>query len=548
MKPAMAPLHQELGHLAAGKALSALMGVVVLALLWRRVTPQAYGQYLSLVAALEILALGSALGLSTIAQRHLPIWMAHAPSPRRALWAVVQVLGLRALLALAALAVLWGLAGQLVEADRLTAEGAAQLPSYLPRWPAEMGMHWGVIWLLTGVLVRSLEEIQSMLLMQAWIQAQAVLGQAVRLWALASLPVHAGQGVQWLITLELGIALFTLLMGLVVVVRHTLVARPQDEPLRQEPPTAWPRAWAGAMGFWLIQCLGLGWSLHALRLVLHALAGPTAVAVHAAAQALCDSLRQASPLVWMTGWLRAAMLRLHALGSSSNQDLHLAAAVERGSALLMWPLLAAWLVEPTAWLRWAAGPELFAQAQRLSLSYPAAPPATAVLAATALLVLLQNRHLVLSLWTQTRQRPGRGILASVAAVLCAGVMPWLVPVVGLWSVPLVMMGAEVLWVAIVGLQMRQGGRTGQALLMGKSALVPAAALAAAGMVSVVLEAAGVADGWLPLFGPLWAAGAAVSIVTWKWPAWSAAERAAFSGCLPPLWAARWLQRSQGVRA
>ena len=546
MKPAMAPLHQELRHLAAGKALSALLGLVVLALLWRRVTPQAYGQYLSLVAALEILTLGSALGLSTIAQRHLPIWMVHARSSGRALWAVAQVLGLRALMALlalltlAALAEMWAPGGALVETHRLDA--------HIPAWPHELGLHWGLTWVLAGVLVRSLEEIQSVLLMQAWVQAQAVAAQTIRLLALSSTPAQAAQGLQWLITLELGIALLMLFVGAAAVVHRTLQARPQDDPLRQEPPTPWPRAWAGALGFWLIQCLGLGWSLHALRLVLHALAGPTAVAVHAAAQALCDSLRQASPLVWMAGWLRAAMLRLHALGSTSNQALHLATAVERVSAVLMWPVLAAWCVEPAAWLRWAAGPELFAQAQRLSLSYPLVPAFTGLLLATALLVPLQNRHLVLTLWTQTRQQPGWGIVASFAALLCATALPWLLPMMGLWSVPLVMIGAELLWVATVGLRWLDDEGPGRLLRMGRSALVPVAALGAAWLASVATDQSQSADGWPQLLCPLLAAGAAVCTVIWKWPAWSSGERAVLSRCLPPLWGARWLKWSGGTWA
>ncbi len=540
MKASMAPLHQELRHLALGKALSALLGVAVLALLWRKVSPQAYGQYLTLLAALEILALGTALGLSTIAQRHLPIWMAHARSSSRAMGLVLQVLALRALLVLSTIAVLW------VAGDAILA--LERLHMYLPIWPDALNGHWGLAWLLTGVLVRSLEEIQGSLLMQAWIQGQAVTAQAVRLLALSWAPPLTESGLQWLITLELGIALLTLSAGLGGVLRRTVKVRPQDDPLRQEPPTGWRQAWVGSLGFWLIQCLGLGWSLHALRLALHALAGPAAVAVHAAAQALCDSLRQASPLVWMTGWLRAAMLRLHASAAGSGQDLHLATAVERASALLLWPVLAAWCVEPAAWLRWAAGPDLFAQAQLMSQSYPGVPAFTGLLAATAVLVPLQNRHLVLALWTQTRQRPGRGILASVAALACAASLPWLLPVWGLWSVPLVMIGAEALWVATVGLRRHDLERSEPLQRVGKSALWPVVALGAAFLASLMLDLYEPLSPWLSLLCPLLAAAVAVGAVAWTWPAWSSGEQSVLSRCLPPWWGHRWLRCSRGTSA
>jgi hypothetical protein len=58
LSPTIANTHQRaLTHLVVGKTLSAALGVAVLALLWRRVEPLAYGQYLTLLALLEVLAM-----------------------------------------------------------------------------------------------------------------------------------------------------------------------------------------------------------------------------------------------------------------------------------------------------------------------------------------------------------------------------------------------------------------------------------------------------------------------------------------------------------
>lgn len=546
----MAPLQRELGHLALGKVLSTAMGLVVLALMWRRVEPQAYGQYLTLLAGLELLALGSALGLSTIAQRHLPIWMAHARTAARALGLVAQLMSLRALLGVLAL----GALGSLMFA-------LPWPPAIRPTLP---DLHWGLAlgWFTAGVLVRSLEEIQSALLMQAWIQGPLVAGHAVRLVGLLSLPPQSPAGLAWLITLELGVALLTLVAGVValVLLRVRGHGRAAEDPLRQEAPSHWVQAWRQALGFWTIQCLGMAWSLHTLRLVLHAALGPTAVAVQAAAQALGDSLRQASPLVWMAGWLRAAMLRLHAVAPSSKQDWHLALAVQRATAVLLWPVLAAWCAEPAVWLRWAAGPMLYEEAQAMSLAYPGLPPFTLLLVAASVLVPLQNRHLLLSLWAQTRQRPGWGLVASVAALTSVLSLPWVLPVFGLWSVPLVMIGAECVWVGIVMRQASAVGFSGDQRMAVRAVAVPVGALssafaAAAGWDFLAASVAEATFAASPLNHPLMlmlmpclAAALAVVVLTWKWPAWSSAEREALWACLPQRWRVRWRQVWCGASA
>jgi hypothetical protein len=171
-----------------------------------------------------------------------------------------------------------------------------------------------------------------------------------------------------------------------------------------------------------------------------------------------------------------------------------------------------------------------------------------LLAATAVLVPLQNRHLVLALWTQTRQRPGRGILASVAALACAASLPWLLPAWGLWSVPLVMIGAEALWVTTVGLRRHDRESSEPLQRVGKSTLWPVAALGAAFLASLMLDLFEPLSPWLRLLCPLLAAAVTVGAVAWTWPAWSSGEQSVLSRCLPPWWGHRWLRSSRGTSA
>lgn len=543
--------HREFRHLVVGKALSALLGLAVLAILWREISPAAYGDYLALLALMEILVLVSALGLSTLTQRHLPVWVAHAESPIHALRHVAAVLGLRAVLAAMAAALALPLAD-----------------SWMPDLLSRIGASWWLGWVVTGTLVRSLEEVQSALLMQAWVQGLIIAAHGLRLsafwlwppglvlgergmWAATDASIQYDES-RWLLALEMTVAAVVVLVGLGAIAAHLMRHPSGQDPMALEPASPWPRAWRACLGFWAIQCLGLTWSLHTLRLIAQALAGPSVLAVHSAAQALSDALRQASPLVWMSGWLRATMLRLQASQPDGRSAWHLVRGLERASLVLMWPILAAWCVEPESWLRWVAGPNLVAEAQTLSLSFPALPAYTSLLAAAALLVPLQNHHLALSLWSQTQQRWGWGLCGAAAAMIWPATLPLLWPLLGLWTLPLVMVVAEFTWVMVVMLgTLDARSRRFQAA----GFMVPITALAAAAMARWMWHAVWPQGSphdvfsW-PVVQALWpalVAAAAVMLLLRRQPAWSTSERQVVLVCLPPMLVMIWRRLSSGAR-
>ena len=176
---------------------------------------------------------------------------------------------------------------------------------------------------------RSLEEAQVALMMQGWVQGLSVTAHAVRLAALIGWPPQALglQDLAWLLVLDLSVSALAVMLGGWALMRHAIRIKAAQDTAVLESPVSWWSAWRTGLGFWVIQCLGLGWSLSSLRLMMNALGGPVAVAVHAAAQSLIDLARQATPLVWMSGWLRATMLGLQMRRPDGLEALHLARGV-----------------------------------------------------------------------------------------------------------------------------------------------------------------------------------------------------------------------------
>jgi len=528
LSPTIANTHQRaLTHLVVGKTLSAALGVAVLALLWRRVEPLAYGQYLTLLALLEVLAMVGALGLSTVTQRHWPVWVAHAPSPAHIWRPLACILGLRTVFAAAmALLFFWALSG--VAGPALDTLGPVGF----------------LIWVTAGVWARSLEEAQAALMMQGWVQGLSVAAHMVRLAALIGWPPQALglQDLAWLLVLDLSVSALAVMLGGWALMRHAIRIKAAQDTAVLESPVSWWSAWRTGLGFWVIQCLGLGWSLSSLRLMMNALGGPVAVAVHAAAQSLIDLARQATPLVWMSGWLRATMLGLQMRRPDGLEALHLARGVEAFSAALVWPLLAAWCVQPSAWLRWLAGPGLFEQAQMLGDGFALGVPFTALLAAGSVLVPLQNHHLVLSLWTHTQQTWRWGVCAAAFALLSVAALPLLWPSLGVWSAVAVMAMAEFAWVGVVrwGVGRLADPPKGRNPLMSRALGVPLAAMVSAVLADGLMQGAAAWGAGFIDSSPTptrlvlcWAAAAfGVWFALRLRPVWSSAEQSVLLACLP----------------
>lgn len=531
---------RALGHLVAGKALGAGLGLLVTALMWRRLEPPVYGAYLALLSALELSYLLSAAGLSTVAQRHLPGWVRHAASPWLAMRPMAQLMGLRLLMT--GLLLL----GPLALLHSLTPERAPWLWAWLSAVvadPQRDGVSWPpllFLWFMLGTLNRFMEEVQGALLMQWGVQLQVVLAHSARVLALLQADAP---DLLWVLRLELLVAAGSCCAAVLALAR---CSTRRAEPFAPSGPLM--PAWRVGLRFWWIQLLGLAWSLHTLRVALAPMLGPSALAVHGAAQALADAARNASPLMWMSTWLRAVMLRLYLDSSSTTRARDLALAVLKIGSLATTALWASWLVDAPGWLRWAIGAALHDQAVSLAWRFPAAPAPVLLLAALGLLIKLQDRHLTLSLWSQTVQQPAPGIRAGMVAALSAAAVCLLWPWLGIWVLPGAMLVAEAVWVVLAGAGLgwrsapRLGRRWHQArrwwsvwgILRQTLAAVSGAALARIG-----LELAGIprTEATALLLAQTIGACAGVAWAASRWPVLRQREARALAPHVPP-WVVR----------
>lgn len=433
-------------HLVGGRAIGVALGFAVLAVMWRRVPAAALGHYLALLALLEALYLASGVGLSTLAQRHLPEWRWQARSVDRT---ALGLLGLRVLLGVAAgglVALAWAPLNRLLGLDG----------SLVPAWLF-------VLWMGLGSAARSLEELQASFMMQDSLQGLAVIGHLLRLPALLSLS-EPGTAV-WLIQLELAVVGMLTAVGLWWM--RTRLSRQGPDAGASSSGSAPDlreglKAWRLGLRFWGIQLLGLGFGSSAVRLAVAVLGGPVAVAFHGAAQAVVDAVRNALPVTLLAGWLRPALLRLHLLGARADAPPQvLGQAVFKLSMLLLIPVAALCVWEAPSVLETMIGSELMAQAHTLSLSSPHAPPPSAILLPMLAAAALQAAHQVRSLHCLTISAPAPAERATRwAAALALPTMALAWPWLGVWSAPVGVIVAELAWVALAdrGLADRGLGR------------------------------------------------------------------------------------------
>lgn len=550
--------HRSLKHLLIGRATGALLGLAVTALLWRSAPASNLGQVLTGLAVLEIIALISGVGFSGVVQRQVWPWvmagssghagMGPSSTPTGPLLigqglkrGLAAMLGLRCALAGLLAAAFWFLAGWAFAA---WGEAAGAMAG----WRAAPGSSLLLLtWVVVGTLQRALEELLSALMMQDTLQGTVVGMQAMRIVALGwTLALWPGDATVWtverLIALDLCASALAVVFGLAALQRRTRVGAVAS-PTRED----WHRGWRIGLGFWGVQMMGLGLGVPAMRLLIAQLGGPSLVAVHGAAQALADSLRNAQPLVLVGGWLRPQMVRLQVQDPSGQAVRHLALGMAKLNTLALLPLLCVLAVSAPQVLEWVAGPAIVQEAHRVSLSWPQAPSVAWLLAGLAALAMLQGLHLLVSMRCAALERPRPALLATVLSLLALPLAVVLWPGLGLWAPVLAVAAAEVLWMTVAWRGASLGDRTDERpdrrswglfaaiggigvvtawivhalFLEGVRAWSPAAAASAAplGFALQTLACAGVAWGLLRWMPPLQAAQAqALSEVlpAWVW--------------------------------
>lgn len=427
--PDLQRARQGLVHLLTGRAASAVMGLVIMALLWRQVSATDIGAFLALAALLEGLYLLSGLGLSTLAQRDVPLWVRQAApgSTSQARGRIGQLLLLRvvmAALAATAVAMAWGPTTRLLELE--------------PHQPVITALGF-VAWVAVGSASRYIEELLTGLMQQGSVQWISAGGQMLRLAVLAIAGTGPGISMQEWVMLDLCVCAAAAALGWM-----RLSSGLKDAAAVRSGPTpaaSLREAWRIGLRFWWVQVLGLCWSPVGLRLAVAHLGGPGAVALYGSLQAIADSVRNALPLTVLSGWVRTVMLHL-----PRDQAWGLCRAVLTLSLLPLAALVALTLAHGELGLTWLGGPHLISQMQALNLEWPQAWPLDGLLPALLVVMGLQTVHLALSLTLVVQARPAPALQATWAAAVLAPLLVFgLWERLGLWSVPLAVGSAEALW-------------------------------------------------------------------------------------------------------
>jgi len=283
---------------AAGRVTSALIGFTLFLVLARSLPLGDYGQYLTLLAGLELIVLYTSLGIPWIGIRYMPEYRIHAGGP--ALRRLLLQLGLASLAPLAlALLALW--AGAHWWMGWLKVEGAADaIGAFLL-----ICLFDGVNRFLSTVVLESL-------LAQKRAQAVQILRNLVFLAPLGYLLLQGGQ-VDLTTVLRIELVASAAAAAAATLLSATLLRALPDgeEDPDWTPPTR--RALVEIAGYnYASNAVANLYSAPALQLLANALLGPAASALFGFARNLAEQVRRYLPSEFLLSVIRPMLVATYA--------------------------------------------------------------------------------------------------------------------------------------------------------------------------------------------------------------------------------------------
>lgn len=419
----LARARRSLAHFGAGKLLSAILGFVALLLAVRVMPTEQYGQFVALLAMLEIFYLLSGFGLATAVQRYVADYRIRA-SQRRFRQFVLSLLGLRALSALAGGVAVAVWMNDIFEV--LGMEGARVAPVAL------------FLLLCVGTILRFTDELLPALLLQGQAQVSLLMRNLLK-GGLFFVTFYRGDVVllEHAVWIEVASASLGLLLVAVTFLRY--LARHQADGNDAYRPS---RMWSVCWRFYLVQLIGQVYGANALKLLVMRLLGPEATGALGFAQSIVDMIRRYLPAHLLAGWVRPLMVSRY-VASGDSQDI----------AQIAWMIFKINLIGivPLAAIFALVGNEAGALAS--SGKFPAAGPLFFWL---SLLLVLETAHILISMLTITIERPTANLVATILA--CAGLpAAWLMaPQMGVVGVIAALIVAESIWVGVVTVALHHG--------------------------------------------------------------------------------------------
>ena len=290
---------------AAGRVTSALIGFTLFLVLARSLPLGDYGQYLTLLAGLELIVLYTSLGIPWIGIRYMPEYRIHAGGP--ALRRLLLQLGLASLAPLAlALLALW--AGAHWWMGWLKVEGAADaIGAFLL-----ICLFDGVNRFLSTVVLESL-------LAQKRAQAVQILRNLVFLAPLGYLLLQGGQ-VDLTTVLRIELVASAAAAAAATLLSATLLRALPDgeEDPDWTPPTR--RALVEIAGYnYASNAVANLYSAPALQLLANALLGPAASALFGFARNLAEQVRRYLPSEFLLSVIRPMLVATYATDRDDAQ-------------------------------------------------------------------------------------------------------------------------------------------------------------------------------------------------------------------------------------
>lgn len=419
----LARARRSLMHFGAGKLLSALSGFIALLIAVRVMPTDQYGEFVALLAILEIFYLLTGFGLATAVQRYVADYRIRASQQRFRLF-VLSLLGWR---------FLSGLIGSLIAALCMS-----DLFRILGMGQADLGQFPFVLLLSVGVMLRFTDELLPALLLQGQAQVSLLMRNLVKggLFLAAAL---SGQTVQLenAVWIEIAAASLALLIALIGFARYLFKHQTKGDD--HFKPAG---MWSVSTRFYLVQIIGQIYGTNALKLLVMRILGPEATGALGFAQSIVDMIRNYLPAHLLAGWVRPLMVSRY-VESRNPQEI----------AELSWMIFKLNLIGivPLAVIFAVVGDEVGSLASGGKF-----PSAGSLFLWLSVLLVFQTAHILISLLTITIERPAANLLATVFA--CLGLpLAWLLaPQLGVTGVIVSLIAAESIWVGVVAASLHRG--------------------------------------------------------------------------------------------
>jgi len=419
---------RSLRHFAAGRLLSAIVGIGTLLLLVRALEKGDYGLYIALLAAFEILQLAASPGAYAVVFRYLP--ELREGSAGRAVARLVGIVTAYRLVTISLVA-----AGVALMADWLAAQVGVPGQGLAIRI-------YALVLVFEG-MARFIDAQFESLLLQGMAQVSVLVRNAAKLVALAVISVGGSVEVplqDWLlveaVTTGLGATISCILM-----MRHLMARRIVAST--EMPPLAFDRVQRFALPTYVSQVVGLGTGSEMVKLLVSKLVGTSATASFGFAAALSATLQRYLPGFLLVGWIRPLLITARKQGQSNAEVVVMAQAVLMLNLLLLAPVVSLLAIAGADVVRIMAGGRL--------------PGSDSFLYFFVVLLAFQSVRGVVSLLGITLELGNASLRATAWSVLGLLVGLSIFPFLGIAGLCGGLMVSELIWSVVMIRALREGG-------------------------------------------------------------------------------------------